>query len=402
MQIDVHGCTDPGNPIKENQDAFLAVKHKSHVALAVFDGHGKTLGRLAAETAKAYFEERFRQDQTYSDLRIDAEATLRHYFNECHGAIRQSFKDYYDERKVKAEDRTGGYLVVKQGILQKSLLVQGGTTASIVILLDGQTMICANVGDSTALLCAPKPFDSSWSSLQASQVMSLHHKQGPLVSLPPEVPESSTTLHLCGDHSPESMTEFHSVAAACSLPNKDDFPELLFVYDGLLGNQRLSIREKHQALEKTPVFVVNQNDGGVTKVNEGSYYKNVRQEWASLCCTPARAKYHESLAFTRSLGDFYIHSFGITHEPDIIQVELNQLMEAEQWNQVLLVVASDGIWDAWQYGDLNDFVWQAYATHIGEMEAVADALMEKNKEVSAGIFGPSVDNMTVVVCSLQL
>ncbi|KAF0683433.1 Aste57867_24558 [Aphanomyces stellatus] len=402
MQVDMHGLTDPGNPVKENQDTFLTVRHDTHVALAVFDGHGKTLGRLAAETARAFFGDVFSRDQTYMDLRIDAEATMRHFFNECHAAIRQAFRDHYEERKMKVEDRPGGYLVVKQGMLQKSLLVQGGTTASVVVVLDGKTMICANVGDSSALLCAPKQFDATWSSLQGANVLSLLHKQGPLISPPIEEPESTTFLHLCGDHSPESITEYQGVAAARSVHDKGDVPELLFVYDGLLGTQRLTIREKHQALEKTPVFVPNAETGDLTKVGEGSYYKNVRQEWASLCCTPARAKYHESLAFTRSLGDFYIHSFGITHEPDVIQIDLAQLMAGEAWSQVMLVVASDGIWDAWQYGELSEFVWQTWADEKGAMEAVTARVMEQNKDISAGIFGPSVDNMTVVVCSLQV
>jgi hypothetical protein len=41
-----------------------------------------------------------------------------------------------------------------------------------------------------------------------------------------------------------------------------------------------------------------------------SYYKNVRKEWASLVSTPVTAKFQDALAFTRSLGDLHLHTYG--------------------------------------------------------------------------------------------
>lgn len=48
-----------------------------------------------------------------------------------------------------------------------------------------------------------------------------------------------------------------------------------------------------------------------------SYYKNVRKEWASLVSTPASARFQDALAFTRSLGDLHLHTYGTTKETDI-------------------------------------------------------------------------------------
>ncbi len=42
-----------------------------------------------------------------------------------------------------------------------------------------------------------------------------------------------------------------------------------------------------------------------------SYYKNVRKEWASLVSTPPYAQFQDALAFTRSLGDLHLHTYGI-------------------------------------------------------------------------------------------
>ena len=50
--------------------------------------------------------------------------------------------------------------------------------------------------------------------------------------------------------------------------------------------------------------------GEFDKTNAGVYYKNVRAEFATLVCTPAHAEYQDGLAFTRSLGDFYLHTYG--------------------------------------------------------------------------------------------
>ena len=48
-----------------------------------------------------------------------------------------------------------------------------------------------------------------------------------------------------------------------------------------------------------------------------SYYKNVRKEWASLVATPSYARFQDALAFTRSLGDLHLHTYGkdSTHPP---------------------------------------------------------------------------------------
>ena len=46
-----------------------------------------------------------------------------------------------------------------------------------------------------------------------------------------------------------------------------------------------------------------------------SYYKNVRKEWASLVSTPTYAKFQDALAFTRSLGDLHLHTYGTNDCP---------------------------------------------------------------------------------------
>lgn len=53
-----------------------------------------------------------------------------------------------------------------------------------------------------------------------------------------------------------------------------------------------------------------------------SYYKNIRREWASLVATPPSARFQDALAFTRSLGDLHLHTYGkatlIIYQAEII------------------------------------------------------------------------------------
>lgn len=42
----------------------------------------------------------------------------------------------------------------------------------------------------------------------------------------------------------------------------------------------------------------------------------MRREWASLVSTPRSAHFQDALAFTRSLGDLHLHTYGVTHKPE--------------------------------------------------------------------------------------
>ncbi|OQS04768.1 hypothetical protein THRCLA_03019 [Thraustotheca clavata] len=403
--IDVHGVTDPGNPIKENQDTFFTIQFKDHVAMGVFDGHGKACGLLASSTARDFFHAKFSINDTYAELEAHPEQTMRKLFHECHLAIKEALRQRYLAARNNVQDRKGSFLVIKPTLLQKSILVQGGTTASIAIILHGIKLICANVGDSSALLSSAtaKLQTSSWKSLQEIDMLRVHNNQGPTFSHPGDLDAEQVKppllVILSGDHSPEALVEFHSVAKSRPQTNHPHLPELMFLYDGIIPGsaKKLTLRERHQLLERRPVFQVQNND--IQPVGEGCYFKNVRQEWASLCCTPTKAKYHESLAFTRSLGDFYMHYYGITHEPDVIEVNLDKLNHGNDPPTFNLVLASDGIWDCWKYGEAAAFVLESLTHH--DATSTAKLFMKKNKELSRGVFGSQVDNMTAIICSIR-
>jgi hypothetical protein len=124
-----------------------------------------------------------------------------------------------------------------------------------------------------------------------------------LACAPPPLPPPAlggTYMELSADHSPESESEFARVARFRPHAARPGFPELLFVYDTLAPSKA------HCA----PIFDARAG-GAAGKVDGGSYYKNVRQEWGTLVVTPPGAAFQDALAFTRSLGDFHLQVSGV-------------------------------------------------------------------------------------------
>ena len=60
----------------------------------------------------------------------------------------------------------------------------------------------------------------------------------------------------------------------------------------------------------------------------------------------------QMITMTRSLGDFYPHRFGVTWEPEFREVHLTSVGKRCTWP--LLLLASDGIWDIWDFDEVSD------------------------------------------------
>jgi len=214
-----------------------------------------------------------------------------------------------------------------------------------------------------------------------------------LVPVPPA--ESTSYMELSADHSPESATEFTRVAAY--RPHSSGaahHPELLFVYDTLSASK----------LACPPIFEVNGRTGVPAKTERGSYYKNVRCEWATLVATPPHAPFQDALAFTRSLGDLHLQTYGVSHTPEVWWLDLAGAPPACTPivpHPISLVVASDGVWDNWKFEEVAAVVLSPGAlrevARANSAQGAADALMAANLERARANFGTSADNMTAIV-----
>jgi len=156
-------------------------------------------------------------------------------------------------------------------------------------------------------------------------------------------PQTVSTLVITAEHSPESPSEYLRLCAARSEdPNYTHpavactessmtnptfgplgalpLPELLVVYD------ESNVPDKGKCPR---IFGLDQQSQHLSVTNNGKYYKNVRKEWASLVATPPSAKFHDALAFTRSLGDFHLHTYGVSQYPEVQCIDLGIMMRRQ-------------------------------------------------------------------------
>jgi len=194
-------------------------------------------------------------------------------------------------------------------------------------------------------------------------------------------------------------------------------PELLFVYDTLSSSK----------LSCPPIFSLD-DAGNPHATGRGAYYKNVRNEWATLVAVPPFARFQDALAFTRSVGDFHLQTYGVSHTPDVVWLDLGSSPIAKDADgsgtaatsddagqgakagtaptPFALVMCSDGVWDNWKFEDLAQFVMdparvaKAVSTVTGTQEATNE-LMLANLERGRANFGNSADNMTALIAFMQ-
>lgn len=149
------GMTHPGVEHRQNQDAFFLWQDESrqHAIAGVLDGHGRELGQLAAVTAKAKFEELLPglQRDDFEHFRADPTAEFQQLFDAAHTAIGEAFVHSLSDAgfETKWED---GFLLKKSPSALRWTSVSGGTTCTMVVILDAQQMYVANVGDSDCML----------------------------------------------------------------------------------------------------------------------------------------------------------------------------------------------------------------------------------------------------------
>lgn len=234
----------------------------------------------------------------------------------------QAFKEFYESSGWLVSHSSQGFLTRQRTRDSAVLCVHGGSTATVVALLDGRWLISANVGDSSAILCGAgnnlrtKPI-AEWTPLSGGDPNT--GKNGALLAsttsrrtVDVDVgdyvlanSEAASCTEISADHSPENGAEFQRVQRVRAHKSKDGFPELSFVYDRLSASKLTcpDIFEYYQGTDGEAVL---------RKTGRGAYYKNVRNEWATLVATPESAPFQDALAFTRSLGDLHLQTYGVS------------------------------------------------------------------------------------------
>ncbi|GMF16218.1 unnamed protein product [Phytophthora lilii] len=432
---------------RENQDAFFTFYDSKNAALVVglFDGHGRDTGRDVAQAAKRYFEAQFQgySHEDYARLERDPDGFFQQLFVSCHQVLKYMLRDLYERAGHSVEEHhPEGFLVRHNWHTGTVASVRGGTTATIVVILNGgQKILSSNVGDSTALLLSMRPgLQVNDVKVRGSDGADVHRLNKQLFEESDEDNNrapSSDLLVLSGNHSPESATEFFRSRAARCNPIDPTLPALRFVYDTSEPKSR-----------RLPIFTMT-DKGELHRNSRGDYYKNVRDEWATVVATPFTSLFPDALAFTRSLGDFHMHSYGVSCDPTVTELSLERVIARDlglrhaEDNQeehhssnaydddedrtsyvstssredprelaFTLVVASDGVWDNWTFRDLHSFVREAHANKslqqqsdvpadCAPADAMVSSLLAANAQRASSYFADQADNMTAVLCNFS-
>jgi len=334
---------------KANQEDALTIfsnEEKTVAVAAVFDGHGGFNGQIASKVCVKVLED-FAKNQifphylSFSDSQWSIQ--LAELFDLFHQSVRKEFVKVETKARLAMRKDISG-IVDKKGIVRglDGYPMHGGTTATVCVYLNTilPRVICANVGDSNALLISCKKECRR---------------------------KTKRFQHLSAHHGPDNVSEFNRIQ---SLDIKE---KLGFIYDcsGVCRAKCPSVFLKNG--QKNPDCLKGQWKKGLKP-------SNVRLEPGMYCISPPNVdKDVTCIAMTRSIGDFYAHQYGLSHEPSI---SFTDLKKDEEY---FISVGSDGIWDCWKWDEFSTFLVKSKLRNIGKIDKVVKEVV-LNSVHRAGIY----------------
>lgn len=395
--------------IKPNQDrSFIWTSPDGKIqGTGMIDGHGD-LGHITAESARILILADL--NTNYYRFNEDAPDYLEHLKEIAHDACKEGIRKHLTEtrenfREVETEY---GNFFVKRIANNKETVVSGGCTLTLRFIINS-TVYYLNLGDSDAIICTPlPPKNEDGTNATPINILSetmIDRIAGPYLESEPNEDTVSnlqmTTLVKC-----ESPALFKRLLDFRKSPIDPTVPILKQLYDNRYGYTIPAI----QLTDGVPETI---------KITEelfkkGVYVKNVNNEVASLLKTPddpefymscGREKMRMTLAMPESIGDDYIHTFGVSKEAHNNKIELepifDKLKEAGLPEIICMVEATDGIWDCMTKELVTLFLMDhscinALSKETGVQE-VANSFLQRNMVHAKRLFGNSHDDCTVCV-----
>ena len=367
-----------GKVTKPNQDRLLTMSVLKGILWGVFDGHGK-LGHLCSQFAKDFCIQYFSRDFIVSN------ETIAEYYRALHESLRDYLVGYLnsiskDTIDLIEREYIGQYHVDEYGVILNSITrepVTCGTTCTLVIL-SGDDLYTANVGDSSAFLTSNRPIEGleieRWDSATGIQITN---------QLETYVSDDLKMIELTTDTPCDSLYERDRILREASL--KEVSP-LDIQYDVLKG-------------ERTPIF---SEDGTIQPPPTGKYFNTLRNDIATLVSVPKlKSKKKIGLAMTRSMGDYIIMKHGGSHKPLISRIlNFREIVKANPTLSFML--ASDGIWDVWPYNLLQEYLQypdclQTVNDSDEGIERVTQSFSNRNQDDAQKSFGKDKDDASFIL-----
>jgi serine/threonine protein phosphatase PrpC len=320
----------------ENQDdEFVIYKPEIDcIIMGVADGHGTT-GKIASTVCKTATTDFV--DTNMEELATDPVSFLEKCFAHVQESVRHAFAS--DEGpNVKID--SNGLVLKRRNEYCAFSNIQGGSMLSIAILKAGVLYI-ANVGDCDAIICAEKPI------LKPTMIKYERDSANPTKTVVYTDETAGHVLLITRDHSPDNPEEYRRIREFKPSEKEPNSAELLCIYD------------KQGQMKSTCESIFKFADDGAPIVRDDAtfYHKNIRKDRATYISTPLDANYHDTLASTRSIGDFNLNQYGLSEKPEIQSIDLNQIFaENAESKHLSLVMGSDGVWDNWLFENVQKFV----------------------------------------------
>jgi len=397
--------TIAGNSI--NQDS-LCVIHKPEINCFIFmvaDGHGKNTGEIASQTCSESLK--IFTDKNMELLQSNPVIFLENYYNHAHQNVRDAFVKYIESKENEVVVDSKGVVLSRKNNTSNFKHLLGGATLSVIIFINN-ILYSSNVGDSSGILFSNKPnLQQTMIKYEKDTANKDHIKTFTNTSFTQE-------LVLTAEHSPESASEYIRIRNFRNAVMDKNQAELLFVYDIINREKPLCPR----------IFDILE-DGTPNKTEPSEYYiKNVSKERATYVSVPFSDNYPDAIAFTRSIGDFNISTYGVTENPEIQSIDMNAVFIHEQEMRIkstaadgqltgggsesatpifCLVLATDGIWDNWTNEIARKFIMDpsclnAIKTNPSEgAQKVAKSFGQRNLYYANKNFGVSKDDQTCIV-----
>ena len=372
---------------KENQDAAFTAQLSADVLVcAAFDGHGKKRGRVAAQAAAAAAEQFLRLH--LAELIREPEQTLRRAFEDAHGAVRKALLAADPGLRSVGEGASAFLLewmeidedeVEEGGPTHRWDAADGGTTATVAVIFEARTLVVAAVGDSSALL-----FGLDGGGAPAHEL-------------------------LLADHGPTNAAEFERISALYPQPGGPRF-----VYDCPAADDEIAIfatgadgvavlDEAAQAKADAADVPLKSSRGDRCTLVWIPETPNLQLPEAaelggSAGASQSAAVEEQAMTMTRSLGDFYAHSWGVSCVAEVRTVDIEALVSERGWRAPRLLLASDGIWDLYEY---NELARRVCSDDGCDLQAMGAALCEETRARGAEYFDEAADNLTGVLVALD-
>ena len=176
---------------------------------------------MAANVGTSYLKNFCENNQDL--LESNAFEFLVRGITEAHAAIKEEFVKSLTEKGFEVKETEEGYLVKRKSSKSQWVCVHGGTSCSVVALV-GTQMYTGNVGDSTGIMSTSKPVlhDSMLQFVGDSADM-----ERKTSSIEAGNDETTNTLVITSDHSPESPVEFCRMRKFRAKENDPTQPALL-------------------------------------------------------------------------------------------------------------------------------------------------------------------------------